>query len=180
MLSCCGSRTGLDWYDGSSGSSGRHAVGGSDQTGTDAGTSLGGTAPAPGPQPVPEPALYSDPQYPYVEYSGGDGYQEFCPTYEGGWGMNCWHSDGATSRFCAGGGDCNVCSCTIPCGDNTISVDRCLPGATGAATAECVEETPNTLGSCMLTCDTSGPCPEGMLCVPYPGLDRSVCMWLAR
>jgi hypothetical protein len=148
-------------------------------TGSTGGTGNGGSAAANG-NGGSAATLPNDGHYPRVTYDGGYGYETSCPAFWNAWGMSCWHFDGSQSTSCyEPTRSCNVCLCAIPCDDPGDAA--CPPGLTGAATPTCIHETPSSVGSCFLTCDMSGPCPDGMACVPYPpDVTRSVCMWLRR
>jgi hypothetical protein len=117
--------------------------------------------------------------YPRVEFENGNGYVDTCQEFPGGHGFACWNFDGARSEYCDAPGSCNACLCYVPCDRESGGVSECPAGFTGTATPSCVHETPNTNGACMLVCDESTTCPDGMTCAPYPELPILVCMWLA-
>lgn len=145
------------------------------------GVPAGGTGPGPcvdGGGGNCNPVIEGDP-YPEVEWENGMGYLDSCQMLAGSHGFSCWHYDGTDSELCADPTTCNACLCFIPCDREVGGVAACPPGFTGTATPSCVHETPNTVGTCMLLCDGSTSCPEGMTCTPYPGLAIDVCMWVA-
>ena len=118
--------------------------------------------------------------YPKVEFENGMGYVDTCQWFPTGHGFNCWHFDGERSEYCENPATCNACLCGVPCDRrNGGDVSECPPGFSGTSIPSCVHETPNTNGTCMLVCNASTACPDGMTCAPYPELSISVCMWVA-
>jgi hypothetical protein len=185
LAASCGGRVGIEPQQGSGGADGSSpgetggAAGSGAATGATGSGGVAGTT-TPGPAADAAPRDETDPNYPYVEWLNGRGYEKFCPRFAGGWGMQCWSFDGRRSELCQDPANCNACTCFVPCGQNSLDAGACLPGATGRAVPECVADSPNSVGSCMLTCDRSGPCPNGMTCADYPDLPRKVCVWLRR
>ena len=159
--------TGGSAGDDAGGTSGMSAGGASAGGASAGGTSAGGTGGI---------VIEGDP-YRRVEYENGQGYVDSCQAFDAGHGMSCWHFDGSDSSLCEDDNSCNACLCYLPC-DQEVA-PTCPAGLTGNAAPRCVHETPTTIGSCMLLCDETTTCPDGMTCTPYPALSIDVCMWIA-
>jgi hypothetical protein len=114
-----------------------------------------------------------DRPYPPVRWGNGEGYRDVCPEYDGTSGFTCWYEASGVGTACptVDTPDCNACSCAIPCEEPS----DCPSGPLGEA-ATCLGSDTNAK-SCFLAC-AEGPCPVGMTCSTYPGVEGQVCMWV--